>query len=165
MIYFAFKIAARAGSAWSLLIAKESGSMYSHVEVWLDGPRENARCFSSREPHGAGFQQINLTDAMWDIFPVFFTPEQESMVNGYCLGCDGKIYDGLGLIGYQFKNASIHDFHAVFCSEVGAAILQKCGGRSMKTVPWQTSPGDLANFVKSDPLNNVVYNLSPKVQS
>ena len=155
MIKYAFKIASKSGSAWSALIARESGSIYSHVEIWLDGPIKNARCFSSREPHGAGFQNIDLTDPMWDIFDVFFTPEQEQCANGYCLGCDGKMYDGLGLIGYEFKNPALHDYHAIFCSEVGAAILQKCGGRSMKTVPWQTDPGTLAKFIIADPLNNI----------
>jgi hypothetical protein len=152
VISLAFKVAAATGSDWSMLISKLSGSPYSHVELWLDGPISNARCFSSREPHGAGFQQIDLSDGkLWVIVPVASALEQEASVNGYCFGCDGKIYDGVGLLGFELKNAAIHDYHAVFCSEVCADALHKCAGKNILPLePWQISPGMLYEMAVKD---------------
>ncbi len=151
MIQLAFKIAAKTGSAWSQLIARESGSIYSHVEGWLDGPQNNARCFSSREPHGAGFEQIDLTvPGLWDTIPFVCTPEQEALANGFCLGADGKMYDGVGLLGYGLANASIHDYHSLFCSETWAAIAQKCCRKTLPRAAWLISPGELFDLVKVD---------------
>lgn len=149
MIQLAFKIAAKTGSAWSELIARESGSIYSHVEMWIGGPQSNATCFSSREPHGAGFEQIDLTTDLWHLVPVVCTPDQELKIEGFCLGTDGKIYDGVGLLGYQFKQPALHDYHAVFCSEVCAAALQKCAAKTLPGVPWLISPGELCKLAEA----------------
>lgn len=149
MISLAFKIAAATGSKWSELIARESNSKYSHVEGWVRDPQNNARCFSSREPHGAGFQSIDLTTpGLWDIVPIKLTPEQETSAYGFCLGCDGKNYDGIGLIGYALQAPGLHDFSAIFCSEVWAAIATKCWGKTLPKQPWQISPGDLYTLAK-----------------
>lgn len=151
MIQLAFKIAAATGDPWSIAIAKASGSPYSHVEGWLDGPITRARCFSSREPHGAGFEVIDLSNAaLWAIVPFACTPAEEAAANGFCLGADGKLYDGLGLIGFKLANPKIHDYHALFCSETWAAIAQKCCGRDMGgVVPWLVSPGMLFAAAKA----------------
>ncbi len=150
MISLAFKVAAKTGSAWSELIAKETGSPYSHVEGWLSGAPNNAHCFSSREPHGAGFAQIDLTvSGLWDIVPVILTAEEEALANGFCLGCDGKNYDAIGLIGYALSNPDIHDYSAIFCSETWAAIAAKCWGKTLPKQPWQISPGQLYALAKS----------------
>jgi hypothetical protein len=149
VITLAFKIAAASDSQWSKLVAHASGSIYSHVEGWLDGPKTNARCFSSREPHGAGFEQIDLTTpGLWDFLPFPCTPDQEMSANGFCLGADGKLYDGVGLLGFKLADPAIHDYHALFCSETWAAIAQKCCGRPLPKVPWLISPGELYTLAK-----------------
>lgn len=150
MISLAFKVAAKTGSPWSALIAKETGSPFSHVEGWLSGPQNNARCFSSREPHGAGFAQLDLTiSGLWEIVPLSLTPDQEVLANGFCVGCDGKNYDGIGLIGYALSNPAIHDYSAIFCSETWAAIALKCWGKNIGGKdPWQISPGGLYQLAK-----------------
>lgn len=150
MIRLAFKVAAAAGSPWSQLIAQVSKSPFSHVEGWLSGPANAARCFSSREPHGAGFDTIDLSQpGLWDITPPLkLTPEQETLACGYCLGCDGKNYDGVGLIGFALQDARIHDYASVFCSETWAAIAQHCWSKTLPKQPWQISPGDLCTLAK-----------------
>lgn len=150
MIRLAFKIAAATGDRWSMLIAKESGSPYSHVEVWLDGPSDKAHCFSSREPAGASYTVLDLTNPqLWNVIDVDLSPEQEAAARGYCAGADGKLYDGVGLLGYRFANPRIHDPHAVFCSEAGAAMCQVAGKDLGGKQPWQFSPGDLCALAKS----------------
>lgn len=153
MIAFAFKIAAATGSQWSEMISRVTGSPYSHVELWLDGPINNARCFSSREPHGAGFEQIDLSDArLWNVITLNCTPIQETSANGFCLRTDGKIYDGLGLVPFVFKKGpELHDYHAVFCSEVCAAVASKCANKDLGGLfPWQVSPGMLYDMAVRD---------------
>ena len=150
MIRLAFKVAAIAGGPWSELISKVSKSPYCHVEGWLSGPINNARCFSSREPHGAGFQQIDLTTpGLWVITPeIPLTAQEEAAANGFCLGCDGKRYDMAGLAGYALQNPAIHDYSQVFCSETWAAIAQKCWAKPLPKDPWLISPGDLFELAK-----------------
>jgi hypothetical protein len=150
MIRLAFKIAAADHNPWSELVAKVSGSPYCHVEGWLSGPATNARCFSSREPHGAGFEQLDLTaPGRWVILPALdLTPEQESLAWGYCLGCDGKNYDGVGLIGFALHDQKIHDYSSIFCSETWAAIAQHCWSKTLPVQPWQISPGMLCDLAK-----------------
>src|SRR5579862_8583397 len=144
MIQLAFKIASKTGSVWSELIARESGSVYSHVEGWLSGPQSTAYCFSSREPVGASFETIDLTTPEWEIVPVLgLTPQQEDLTLGYCLGCDGKKYNGLGLIGFKAGIPQLTDPHEIFCSQTWADIARKCWGKSLPNKPWMISPGQL----------------------
>lgn len=150
MIRLAFKVAAASGSTWSALIAAASGSPYSHIEGWLSGPLSNAKCFSSREPHGAGFQQLDLGQpGLWVITaPLKLTADEETLALGFCLGCDGKNYNGIGLLGYALHNPAIHDYSQVFCSETWAAIAQHCWSKTLPKQPWQISPGDLYALAK-----------------
>jgi hypothetical protein len=150
MIRLAFRLAASTGNPFSELISKVTGSPYSHVEGWLSGPQNNAKCFSSREPHGAGFQQIDLTvPGRWEITePMALTGDQEALACGYCLGCDGKNYDGVGLVGFAVHNPAIHDYSSIFCSETWAAIAQHCWSKTLPVQPWQISPGLLFELAK-----------------
>lgn len=151
MIQFAFKVAHLLPPGiernWSMLVATASGSIYSHVEIWLNGDRNKAYCFSSREPHGAGFQEIDLTTPEWEIVPIRATPDQQLYVWGYCLGADGKGYDGVGLLGFG-KIPAIHDYKALHCSETGANIMSKCLNKTLPKLAWMMAPGDLCTFVK-----------------
>ena len=149
MIQYAFKIASKTGDPWSNLVARASGYIYSHIAVWLNGERNAAYCFSSREPHGAGFQTIDITSDMWDVLPLNCTSEQEKIIWGFCLGADGKMYDGIGLLGFG-KEPAIHDYHALHCSETGSAIAQKCCGKTLPKDPWMISPGELYELLKRD---------------
>lgn len=148
MIQLAFVIASKTGSAWSEMIAKASGSPYSHVEICLDGPRNAARCFSSREPDGASFMVRDLTSPELEIVSLkpALTEQQEYMVEAFCWGANGKAYDMAGLLGYKLGNG-LHDDHDVFCSEVVSACLRACAGLVLPAEPWMISPGDLHKLV------------------
>jgi hypothetical protein len=134
------------------MIGKASGSPYSHVELWLDGPQNAARCFSSREPSGASFMVRDLTTPEWEIVPYHSVigPQDESnlfdCVESFCEGANGKSYDMAGLLGYKL-GTGLHDDHDVFCSEVVSECLQKCAGLVLPKDPWMTSPGDLYKLV------------------
>jgi hypothetical protein len=148
---FAFKIARMLPAGperdWSTLIAMASKSVYSHVEIWLNGEQNNAYCFSSREPHGAGFQTIDLTSPWWEIVPITATFEEEKLIWGYCLGADGKGYDAVGLLGFG-KDPAVHDFRDLHCSETGSNVLTKCLSKTTPKLPWMMAPGDLCTFAK-----------------
>ena len=144
----AFKIAAKSGSAWSEMIARESNSPYSHVEGWLSGPQNAAQCFSSREPKGAGYATIDLTQPMWEIVPITLTHDQEQLTNGFCLGCNGKMYNGLGLVGFKADIPQMTDPHAIFCSQVWATVARSCWGKQLPVQPWMISPGQLYTLAK-----------------
>ena len=147
MFSLAFKIAAETDSEWSKLIAKASNSPYSHVEGWLSGDKNKALCFSSREPIGAGFQEIDLTQKCWDIIEFKLSTQEEFAIVCFCWGANGKEYDLLGLLGYK-QGTGWHDDHDVFCSEFWAACLTQCIGLPLPKEPWMTSPGDLYTLVK-----------------
>ena len=145
MIQLAFVVAAKTGSIFSQMIAKASHSQFSHVELWCDGPRNAARCFSSREPGGAAWMIRDLTTPEWEIVPIpraFYDGTQDRIVEAFCWGADGKDYDMLGLIGYKLGNG-LHDDDDVFCSEVVSACLSISLGIKLPKNPWIMSPGDL----------------------
>ena len=153
MTKLAFVIAGKTGSSWSELIAKASGSIYSHVELWLDGPQNAARCFSSREPKGASFMVRDLTGPAWEIaaLPTSLyhgTPEEDRVIEAFCQGENGKDYDMAGLLGYKLGNG-LHDDADVFCSEVVSAILRFCISLTLPRDPWMVSPGDLHAVIKA----------------
>ena len=138
------KSAAEPHNIFGQAISAKTGSIYCHVECWISGPQNAALCFSSREPHGAGWATIDLTDAaMWDIVPLDLTPEQEIAIHGFCCGCDGKRYDALGIVGIAV-GADLHDYSQVFCSEVCASMLKQCAGKDLGGKhAWQIWPGEL----------------------
>jgi hypothetical protein len=74
--------------------------------------------------------------------------DQEALACGYCLGADGKNYDGLGLVGFAVHNPAIHDYSMIFCSETIAAIAQHCWSKILPAQPWQISPGMLVELAK-----------------
>ena len=150
MIQLAFVVAAKTGSPWSEMIAKASGSPYSHVELWLSGPQNAARCFSSREPIGASFMTRDLTTPEWEIvqYPPANSPGVPQTIEAFCQGSNGKSYDMAGLLGYKL-GTGMHDDHDVFCSEVVSECLADCAGLKLEKEPWMTSPGDLYKLVKS----------------
>ena len=144
------------------LISLKTGSEFCHVEIVFDMTDPKAAlCFSSREPHGAGWQTIDLTNAaMWEIVPLHLTPDQEQECIGFCKGADGKRYDMLGIIGIAVEAPEFHDYSQIFCSETAASMAKQCAGRSLGTIPnsgeppverhaWSVSPGDLYELAKS----------------
>ncbi len=151
MISLAFKNAAKSGSKWSQLIARESGSPYSHVEFWLSGDVNKAYCFSSREPLGASYGIIDLTEVFWEIVPLKLSEIEEARVVAYCDGACGKWYNGIGLLGYRLHDEAINDGHNVFCSQVVFDALSKCTSlidlNTETRKAWMISPGDLYKLV------------------
>jgi hypothetical protein len=139
----AFKNAERAGGFFSRAIELKTGSPFSHVEMWLTGPRENATCFSSREPNGTGYANINLSDPLlWTIIEIPATPEQMEYISWFCEGTGMKDYDFWGILGFVWPWGT-HDDHDRFCSEWCTECLQRCLGLWPCVKPWRTSPGDL----------------------
>lgn len=152
MIYFAFKVAASTDSFFSHEIARVTRNPFCHVEIVLDATDPGrARCFSSREGHGAGFALIDIRNqALWEIIQIPCTPEQELLVRGYCMGADGKAYDYAAIPRFVAVAAGhdaipeLHDFRALFCSECAADVVAKCLGKSLGGKhPWVISPGML----------------------
>ena len=152
MVQLAFVVASEAGSVWSDLIAKTSNSPYSHVELWLDGPQNAARCFSSREPLGASFMVRDLATPEWEIVhlpPTLYHGSQleDCMIEAYCQGANGKEYDLLGLAGIG-TGTGAHSDADVFCSEFVSGCLKFCLGIMLSKVPWMESPGMLYSDIK-----------------
>ena len=150
MIRFAFKKSA-AETGFAAIIGKEisrvSGSPYCHVEIVLEANADftSCLCFSSREPHGAGFEEIDLSNReMWDLVDLHLNRDQELMVHGYCNGCDGKGYAFVNIAGIALHNPAWHDFTRIICSETGATALKTCAGKDLGGKhAWDVTPGDL----------------------
>lgn len=145
----AFKNAAKAaqmegglGAFFSSAIHLKTGSPYSHVEFWLDGPLNAARCFSSREPAGSSWSTLDLTDALlWTIVPIpSATPEQLSHIEWFANGARGRDYDALGIMGVELGNGA-HDTSDRFCSEMVFDIGQNCLGWPKDIPRWLVTPG------------------------
>lgn len=119
---WAFKNAAEAAKTESVLgrlftegIARVTGGKYSHVQMWLDGPRNAARCFSSFEPDGTKFVIQDLTDtALWTL--VDSRHGESQRLNDWCLGRRGRRYNFTGILGIELGH-SLTDPHDDFCSQ------------------------------------------------
>lgn len=132
---------------FSRAIRWKTGGPYSHVELMLAGPIENAWCFSSREPNGTRFTHIDLRDeTQWTLVPLVLTPEQEQHLLIFCQGCGEKEYDWLGILGFVLPWGE-HDDHDRFCSEICTEALQKVLGMSPGVKAWMTSPNALYELV------------------
>jgi hypothetical protein len=108
VIYYAFKNAARsaqidgagAGRLFDEAIARWTGGQYCHVETWLSGAINAARCYSARQPCGTGFDTIDLSDcALWRVVRVDTDPYEEAKALGYAIGGEGRPYNMAGIIG------------------------------------------------------------------
>lgn len=141
-MYLAFKDAELAGTFFSRLIRWKTGGRFSHVELWIDGPRENALCFSSREPHGTGYAHINLSSPLFTIVEIAATPQQEMDVRWFAEGTGVKRYDFLGILGFCFPWGE-HDDADVFCSEWCTLVLQRVFGMFPGVKSWKTDPTQL----------------------
>ena len=104
-----------------------TGGMYSHVEFWLKGEIGEATCFSSREPLGSSFSVIDLSNpAEWTIVEIGpFDDLTMVEAEWFCKGTEGRLYDGVGIVGIGTGQARVHDPYARFCSETCAEIGQK----------------------------------------
>lgn len=149
MSALAFKIAARAaeldngpGRIFSLAIAEKTGSPFSHVEFWIDGPLTQARCFSSREPLGSGWAILDLSDkSLWTIVPLPDWSDQDRLkVEYFCRGSEGRDYDKSGIIGIDL-DTGWHDNSDRFCSEQCMDIGQRCLGWRTDIPRWMVAPG------------------------
>ena len=150
MISLAFKNADKAGGFFSKAIKWKTGGPFSHVELWLSGTIYNAHCFSSREPKGTGFTQLDLRDKdLWTIVDLpGLTPAQEHDINVWCVGCGKKEYDFLGILGFVWPFGEVHDDSDLFCSECCTLCLQQVLGWFPGVKSYKTSPVKLYEMVK-----------------
>jgi hypothetical protein len=148
----AFKDAELAGGFFSKAIKWKTGGRFSHVEMWLTGPRENAVCFSSREPHGTGYAHIDLSAPLFTCVEILATQPQLDSIRWFAEGTGFKRYDMLGILGFILPWGE-HDDADVFCSEWCTLALQRCmnmclvdpNGKPVKS--WMTSPVELYRLV------------------
>jgi hypothetical protein len=147
-VNLAFKDADLAGGFFSKAIKWKTGGRFSHVELWMTGPRENAVCFSSREPNGTGYATIDLSPPLWTCVEILATPAQMMAVSWFAEGTGFKRYDFLGILGFVIHHRE-HDPASVFCSEWCTLVLQRClglflkdkGGQAIQS--WEISPSAL----------------------
>ena len=145
MVALAFKRST--GGFLDKAICWKTGSPYCHVELMLAGPIDDAQCFSSRQPHGTGFANINLRDdKIWDLVVLPLNPSQENALLNFCKGCGSKEYDWVGILGFVLPWGE-HDDYDRFCSEICTEALQKVLGWFPDVKPWKTSPADLYKLV------------------
>lgn len=107
---------------WSQAISVATGSPLVHVEALVDH-----KYFSSREPRGVAFSDIDVTDASkWiraDLSDVEITADAINWARSVC-GCS---YDWLGAID-SISPFHLRDSNSWFCSEVVAEFLSHCQG-------------------------------------
>jgi hypothetical protein len=150
-VNLAFKRADLAGTLFSKAIAWKTGGPFSHVELWMTGPRESATCFSSREPDGTGYATIDLSEPLYTCVEISATPAQMEAVRWFAEGTGKKRYDFLGILGFVVELRE-HDPARVFCSEWCTLALQRCLGLFPTARPWLISPTDLYNLSRTPEL-------------
>jgi hypothetical protein len=144
----AFKDADLAGGLFSKLIKWKTGGRFSHIELWMAGPREAATCFSSREPNGTGYATLDLSAPLWTCVEINATQAQMDAVRWFAEGTGFKRYDFLGILGFVLPQRT-HDPACVFCSEWCCLAMQRCLGLfldddgGLPVRPWTVSPSDL----------------------
>jgi len=147
MTNLAFKIAAKAGGPISKGIAAVTHGPYSHVELWLGGPQQFALCYSSREPVGTGFANIDLTDgSLWRVIPVTISLQLESPLMWFCMGSQGRPYNFKGIEGIALDTDQ-HNESERFCSEACFEALQAVTGWWPRIKRWHVAP---SGFGKDD---------------
>lgn len=157
----AFKNAAEAERRESLIgkiIAKGihdvTGGEYSHVQMWLDGPRSAARCFSAFEPDGTKFVTEDLTDGkLWAMIDVDGGPQPPlaQMADiAWCQGRTTRRYNFLGIVS-EFFDGPLTDKYDDFCSQCCFEFLQDRRSlfpneNSVMVAPSAGKPGRIGLF-------------------
>lgn len=153
MVHLAFKVAAVEGSIGSKAIAWWTRGPFCHVELWLEGPIENALCFSSTLETGTRFTRLNLT-APIGLFETVEVPVSDGELDAlqqWCAAHQGEKYDKLGIVGFVIPFGE-HHAHEMFCSETDGEALEECTlmGKVWKKAgddPWKISPNELYKLV------------------
>lgn len=155
MVHLAFKVAAVEGSLGSKAIAWWTKGPFCHVELWLDGPIENALCFSSTLETGTRLAHINLTApvGLWETVEVPCTDVEFSDLLTWCECHTGEKYDQLGIVGFVIPFGE-HHAHEEFCSESDGDALEQSTAIGKSWVlagdrPWKISPNELYRLVKT----------------
>lgn len=120
-----------------------TGSPFSHVEFWLDGPPSSARCFSAREfTQGVEWATLDLTNPLlWTVVPLpALTDYQLISVPAFCNGNVGRDYDSEGILGI-LRDTGWHSGSDRFCSEMCFDIGQQVLGWRQDIVRWHVAPG------------------------
>ncbi len=137
----------RGTGIYSKAIKDLTGGEFSHVELWLYGPRDTAQCYSSRESAPVGYSpgteiaNLDLSDAaLWEIVPLELTTEQEARLYWFCRGSSGRPYDYLGIAGIGVDLSHLHVGCARFCSNEVVNVLQQTCGLWPGVSPWMVAP-------------------------
>lgn len=143
---FAFRRNAPGLVARLIRFVTKSQDGISHVEVIFPG----GRSFSSREPHGAGWADIDYAaDPDGWLFADLVDVPHEFVVNArqWANARAGKGYDFLGILRFYLVKRRLNDRD--FCSECGLLIAHICG-RFLDADPALTSPQRLYDLVRAD---------------
>jgi len=134
-----FVLAAKldAGSVFSEGIQEVTHGQFSHAQMWLDGTRNTARCFSSFEPDGTRFQIEDLTvPGLWTLVDIDgIDPATISTVMpevwarhtadlAWCIGMKPRRYNFTGILGEFSGNKAITSPYDSFCSQCCTKFCQ-----------------------------------------
>jgi hypothetical protein len=126
---------------WDWAIRVFSMGRFSHCEViFSDG-----MWFSSRPGKGTAYKVRKLDDN-WEVLDLWVSPEVEAEVRKWCDSENNCPYDWLGVARFVlgFLKPSEERW---FCSEICAAIIQKCGYLNY-VEPHKLHPVGLYNLCK-----------------
>lgn len=143
-VVFAFRQNAPGLVSWLIRFVTKSEQKISHVEVvFPDG-----RSFSSREPKGAAWADIDYSQGQWKFCSIEVTDEQLAEALKITAQMEGRGYDFLGIVRFYLGWSRNND--RPFCSEYGGMIA-KCFGLALNADPNLISPQRLFDLVAADP--------------
>ena len=148
--------------AFSLGIARVTGGEFSHVEIVLSrNDNGSYKCFSSREPGGTNFADIDLTDQeLWKVVNFPTSPVDDARILAWCQGRRGRRYNFVGIAAI-LNGLAITDPHADFCSQCATEMPQDLFNQ------WPGLPGYWVapSGWRDDPRRRGHYELTTGVQS
>lgn len=143
---YAFRVGASGFVSRAIRFVTKSQQGISHVEViFPDG-----RSFSSREPHGAAWAQIDYAADPNGWLFVDMVDVPKNFIENAVEWCDSKAgtpYDFLGIARFYLVKRRVNQ--RLFCSEAGAEIARICG-RFTEIDPALTSPQRLYDLLIAD---------------
>ena len=141
---YAFRVGADGFISRAIRFVTKSQQGISHVEViFPDG-----RSFSSREPYGSSWANIDYTAGGWLFVDMVDVPW--NFIENAREWCDSRVgrgYDWLGILRFYLVKRRLNERD--FCSETGGIIAHICG-RFMEVDPALTSPQRLYDLLIAD---------------
>lgn len=143
---YAFRVNAPGFVSRAIRFVTKSQQGISHVEVIFP----NGMSFSSREPHGSSWAQIDYKADPdgWLFVDMVDVPYTSIMdAHKWCDSRVGRGYDWLGILRFYLVKRRMNERD--FCSETGGMIAHICG-RFLEIDPALTSPQRLYDLLIAD---------------